>query len=229
MEQTTTTAQDVPNTKEMIRKLEETTGVASSMLENLHLQGEQMDRVIDMNNGHSDQLHSAERLARELSFTGRISNLFRRKSAPSHRTVPSSKPQMSNEHPEKKKEEKKEKKEKKAKPDKKQKEEEELTPEDRIWKERADPNYVPPAKKESDTMQQGWVHPDLTEAQKQLVQEQDRDLDQMANILYSLREMSQVTNSELHNQSKKIDIMDEQIERNLNSTKKTTAKISKYA
>lgn len=229
MEQEQTIAKDVPNTREMVRKLEETTGVAGGMLESLHTQGEQMDRIIDMNDSHSDQLYTAERLTTQLSFTGRISNIFRKKYA-HHK----SKPQISKEHPEKKVERKVEKKESTDKKDKKkQQEEEELSPEDRLWKERSDPNYVPPTKTAAPAnaaapANTGVYPPDLTTAQMQLIEEQDKDLDQMANLLYTLREMSQVTQVELQNQSKKIDVMDEQIEKNLHSTKKTTAKLAKY-
>lgn len=38
-QQERSTVNDVPNTKEMVRRLEETAGVAGGMLENLHLQG----------------------------------------------------------------------------------------------------------------------------------------------------------------------------------------------
>jgi len=227
MEQQTTTSKDVPNTKEMVRKLEETAGVANGMLENLHIQGEQMDRIIDMNNSHSDQLHTAEKLTRQLSFSGRISNLFRRNSSSHHHQT---KPQMSKETPVKKEEKKEKKEDKKEKNEKKNKKEpeEELSPEDALWKERSDPNYVPPAKSQSVPSSPGAHPADLNAQQLQLVEEQDRDLDQMANILYSLKEMSKVTQTELQSQSKKIDVMDEQVEKNLYTTKKTTAKLAKY-
>jgi len=220
-----------PNTKEMVRKLQETAGVASATLENLHVQGEQMNRIIDMNDSHTDTLYSAERLTRELSFSGRISNMFRKKY-----THTRTSPQLSTENPLQKKErkekeekEKQEKKDKKSKKErKKEKEEEELSPEDRIWKERSDPSYKPPPQKHLPEPQQTDLPPDLTASQLHMIREQDGDLDEMANILGSLREMAQITNVELQHHSKKIDIMDEQIEKNLHSTKKTTAKLGRY-
>jgi len=232
MEQATVD-QNAPNTKEMVRKLQETAGVANATLENLHIQGEQMNRIIDMNDSHTDTLYSAERLTRELSFSGRISNIFRKKY-----THTRTSPQLSTENPEKKKErkekERKEKEEKKDKNDKKEKkekkkekQEEELSPEDRIWKERSDPSYKPPPQKDLPAQQKD-LPPDLTPAQVQLINQQDGDLDEMANILGSLKEMAQITTVELQHHSKKIDVMDEQIEKNLHSTKKTTAKLSRY-
>jgi len=223
MEQQATLNKDAPNTKEMVRKLEETAGVANATLENLHIQGEQMNRVIDMNDTHSDQLFTAERLTRQLSFTGRISNLFR-KTHKYHKSKVQAKPQMSSENPDQawapttaKANEPKEKKK-----GKKEKEEEELSPEDRIWKERSDPNYKPPPP----PPQVEGLPSDLTVSQLHMIQEEDRDLDQMSNILSSLKEMAQITNVELQQHSAKIDVMDNQIEKNLNSTRKTTATLS---
>jgi len=211
----TTQNNDVPDTKGMVRKLEETMGVAVGTLEKLHEQGEQMGRIIDMNNEHTDVLYEAKQQTRQLSFTGRISNLFRKKKGAQH----TAHPQLSHEVPKDKKDKEREKQEKKEKKEKKKEAEEELSPEDKMWKERADPTSGPKGN-----------HPEgLSDSQLAMVQEQDRDLDQMSIMLSSIKEMTQITAVELNNQTKQIDVMDEQIEKNNNSTKKTTAKLaSKY-
>jgi len=213
MQETENINKDVPDTKAMVRRLEETTGIAGATLEKLQIQGDQMNRVIDMNNEHTDHLYVADRLTTQLSFGGRIKNLFTKKSA--NTTTPH--PQMSKEQEaEQKKEKKRKDKEEKAREKAKAKEKE-LTPEDKIWAERAANGIAP----------DGSPCPvDLSAAQLELIQEQDRDLDQMANILYSLKEMSHVTNTELQSHSVKLDVIDEQVEKNLYSTKKTTARLN---
>jgi len=219
-QQTTRAVNDVPNTKDMVRRLEETCGVASGMLENLHTQGEQMDRVIDMNNTHSDQLYTAEKLTRQLSFRGRISNMFRKKSGPS-KVKPT--PQMSTEYPGNKVQQQ-EKPQKEKKEVEKEEKVEVLSAEDAIWAERSKPPVFVQESKKVDY--DDGLPPDLTTAQREMIQEEDNDLDQMANILTSLREMSYVTQAELQNQSNKLDVMDSQVDRNLYSTQKTTNKLA---
>jgi hypothetical protein len=192
-----------PDTKRMVRQLEETTGIAVDMMGKLHEQGDQMNRIIGLNEETGAVLYDAERLTKQLSVRGRISNLFKSKRK-SRSNMPA---QTSAEQHKDDKKEKKGKKEKALST--------ETDPSDTVWVDRSkeDPLHGHP--------------PELSSSQMAMVQEQDADLDQMSNMLSALKEMSIATQSELNSQSQKIDHIDHQVDKNLYSLQKTTKKLAR--
>jgi hypothetical protein len=95
------------------------------------------------------------------------------------------------------------------------KEKEETTEKDPVWVDRSkdDPFHGHPSY--------------LSSEQLEMVREQDKDLDQMTDMLSTLREMSIATQSELSSQTKKIDHIDQQVDNNLYSLNKTNKKLGK--
>eukprot|EP00026_Physarum_polycephalum_P017550 Phypoly_transcript_18807.p1 GENE.Phypoly_transcript_18807~~Phypoly_transcript_18807.p1 ORF type:complete len:235 (+),score=39.49 Phypoly_transcript_18807:88-705(+) len=204
MEQQTVKKEAPPDTKRMVRQLEETTGVAAETMEKLHQQGDQMNRIMGLNDETTAALQSSERLAKQLTFRGRVSNFFRK----NHRTRAHSLPART-ESTDQHKDDKKEKKEKRRKS------KEDAAESDPSWVDRSkdDPFHGHP--------------PELTSSQLEMVKEEDADLDQMSNYLSTLKEMSLATHTELTSQTKQIDQIDKQVDNNLYVLNKTNRKLGR--
>jgi len=76
------------------------------------------------------------------------------------------------------------------------------------------------------------IHPDysipeLTQEQQQLIKEQDNDLGQMSNILQDMKDMGLKMNTSLNAQSKMIDHIGEQVDKNAEVTQKTAMKLAR--
>jgi len=189
---------DVPNTKAMLARLEASRSIAAESLTELELQREKMMQIDRLNEEQTEELTKAGWLAKKLSVRGRVSTFFQKK--------PSSKGSKKT----------KDKQPQTPKKDDQKSKKEELSEEDKIWKD-----------KDKGPTHPDYSVPELTQEQQQMIKEQDGDLDQMSNILQDMKEISKKMNSTLNSQSKVIDHIGEQVERNSELTIKTTMKITR--
>eukprot|EP01111_Echinosteliopsis_oligospora_P012053 TRINITY_DN409_c0_g1_i1.p1 TRINITY_DN409_c0_g1~~TRINITY_DN409_c0_g1_i1.p1 ORF type:complete len:226 (-),score=74.62 TRINITY_DN409_c0_g1_i1:99-776(-) len=192
-----------PDTKSMIRQLEETRQVGVSSLESLHVQGEQLTTIENLNNEHSAVLSQSESSIRKLSLGGRIAEKFRRKPAnykpPTKKGQAKSTTEIIQEHKSKDKQDKKQ-----------------VSSQESLFK------YDGIVYDKTTGHAEG-----LTEEQLAMVEEEDRDLDTMSDLLSSMKAMSMAANTELKAQSVKIDRINDQVDNNNYRLKKASINLGK--
>jgi len=228
-----------PNTKALLSKLEDARGLGIHSLESLNAQGETLDRIHVMNEEHTKVLGQAEWTRKRLSVRGRIASLFKKKpdSGIGNKsdkkqvvTIPTAQqatnggllyqqqPQTQVKEPPV---------------------EELLTEEDVIWHPEKKQQYLQqqqrlrqqqPQQQQQQQLQKSGSNPlydddllaGMTPEQRQLLEEQDRDLDSMGGVLADLKQISLRTNSELRSQSVKIDNIHDQVDKNDYALRRTT-------
>jgi len=173
-----------------------------------------LDRIHKLNEEEKEVLKSSEWQLKKLSVRGRISTFFQKK--------PKS---------EKKAHKELAKKKDKADVDKKKVNlateqpavEEELTEEDGIWhpeKKKTSRGVQQPAESSENSYLEG-----MTPAQREMIEDQDRDLDMMSSILGDLKQISIQTNTELNSQSEKIEQIHVQVDQNNYALQKTNIRL----
>lgn len=246
MEETQTMQQATapPNTRAMVQKLQETRDMGVDTLSKLSEQSETLDRINSLNDEQKDTLKGADWMMKKLSVRGRIATFFSKKPDVWKDKTKVSKHEKKNDkaahkmaaeqplpqqddpshaHKDDKHTNNKKKRSSKEKP------QEPLTEEDLIWHPELRGTHKvastarPLADPDNPTEEE--ILEGMTEEQRQMIREQDEDLDAMASLIGDLKQISIRTGTELNSQSRKIDEIDTKVEMNNYALRQTNIRL----